>query len=69
MALKGQKFNKYFKEFKEEIMNKYLDNQGTSNYISKEYKIPLKNVKTWIYKLNKNIDITTNYNYKKGRKY
>jgi len=57
---------KYSKELKNEIMNKYLNNQGTLSYISKEYKIPLKNVKTWIYKLNKNIDITTNYNYKKG---
>ena len=32
MASKGQTFNKYSKELKEEIMNKYLNNQGTSNY-------------------------------------
>lgn len=68
MAKKGQTFNKYSKELKEEIMNKYLNNKGTSNYLSKEYNIPLKTVKTWVYKLNKNIDITQDNNYKKGRR-
>ena len=68
MASKGQKFNKYSKELKEEIMNKYLNNQGTANYLSKEYNIPLKTVKTWVYKINKNIDITIDNQSKKGRK-
>ena len=54
MALKGQKYNKYSKELKEEIMNKYLNNQGTANYLAKEYNIPLKTVKNWVYKINKN---------------
>jgi len=31
---------KYSKELKNEIMNKYLNNQGTLSYISKEYKMP-----------------------------
>ena len=68
MASKGQKFNKYSKELKEEIMNKYLNNQGTANYLSKEYHIPLRTVKTWVYKINKNIDITIDNQSKKGRK-
>jgi len=68
MALKGQKYNKYSKELKEEIMNKYLNNQGTANYLAKEYNIPLKTVKNWVYKINKNIDITINNQSKKGRK-
>ena len=68
MALKGQKHNKYSKELKEEIMNKYLNNQGTSNYLAKEYNIPLKTVKNWTYKINKNIDITIDNQSKKGRK-
>ena len=68
MASKGQKFNKYSKELKVEIMKKYLNNEGTANYLSKEYDIPLKTVKTWVYKINKNIDITKNNQYKKGRK-
>ena len=68
MALKGQKYNKYSKELKEEIMSKYLNNQGTANYLAKEYNIPLKTVKNWVYKINKNIDITINNQSKKGRK-
>ncbi|MBR2587644.1 MAG: hypothetical protein IKF82_02045 [Bacilli bacterium] len=68
MAYKGQKFNKYSNELKEEIMNKYLNNQGTSNSLSKEYDIPLKTVKNWVVKINKKIDISINNNSKKGRK-
>ena len=68
MASKGQKFNKYSIELKEEIMRKYLNNEGTSNYLSKEYNIPLKTVKMWIYKINKNINITEIKKSKKGRK-
>ena len=68
MALKGQKFNKYSKELKEEIMKKYLNNEGTANFLSKEYNIPLKTVKTWVYKINKKIDITVKNQHRKGRK-
>ena len=68
MASKGQKFNKYSTELKEEIMRKYLNNEGTSNYLSKEYNIPLKTVKMWVYKINKNISITENKQSKHGRK-
>ncbi len=31
------------KKLKKEIMDKYLNNEGTSNSLSKEYNIPLKN--------------------------
>ena len=68
MASKGQKHNNYSKEIKKEIMDKYKNNQGTANYLSKEYDIPLKTIKNWIYKINKNIDITINNQHKKGRK-
>ena len=68
MAKKGQKFNKYPRKLKEEIMNKYLNNEGTSNYLSKEYNIPLKTVQTWTYKINKKIDITVDNQRNKGRK-
>lgn len=68
MAKIGQKFNKYSKEFKKEIMNKYLNNKGTSHSLSKEYNIPLKTVKNWITKINKNIDITVSNISKKGRR-
>ena len=68
MASKGQTFNKYSKELKEEIMNKYLNNQGTSNYLAKEYNIPLKTIQTWTYKINKKIDITIDNQHRKGRR-
>ena len=68
MASKGQKFNKYSKELKEEIMKKYLNNEGTSNFLSKEYNIPLRTVKNWVSKINKNIDITQNNKHKRGRR-
>jgi len=35
MAKKGQIFNKYTEELKLEIVNKYLNNQGTSRRICK----------------------------------
>ena len=53
MASKGQKFNKYSKEIKKEIMSKYLNNLGTSNSLSKEYNIPLRTVKNWVNKIKK----------------
>ena len=34
MAKKGQKFNKYPEELKLEIVNKYLNNQGTSRSLA-----------------------------------
>ena len=68
MASKGQKFNKYSDELKKEIMNKYLNNQGTINSLSKEYNINIKTVQTWINKINKNIDITIDNKYKRGRR-
>lgn len=68
MASKGQKFNKYSKELKYEIMQKYLNNRGTANFLSKEYNIPLKTIKTWVYKINRKIDITESNQYRKGRK-
>ena len=67
MASKGQKFNKYSKEIKQEIMCKYLNNLGTSNSLSKEYNIPLRTVKNWVNKINKNIDISIDNHFKSGR--
>ena len=53
MAKKGQKFNNYSKEFKEEILNKYFNNQGSALSLSKEYNISVKTIETWIRKLKK----------------
>ena len=68
MAKKGQKFNKYPIFIKKEIMEKYVNNEGTMNSLSKEYDIPLQTVHTWITKINKKIDITVNNEYKRGRR-
>ena len=61
MASKGQKFNSYSPELKQTIINKYLNNQGTSRTLALEYNIPEKTINTWIYKHKhgKNISIDT----------
>ena len=53
MAKKGQKFNKYSKEFKEEILNKYFNNQGSAQSLSIEYHISIKTNETQIRKFKK----------------
>ena len=68
MASKGQKFNKYSDEFRIEVMNKYLSGNYSSSLLSKEYNIPIKTIKNWIYKYNhKNYDLK-NKDYLRGRK-
>ena len=49
MASKGQKYNKYNEELKLEIVNKYLNGQGTSRSLSKEYGISYKSIENMIY--------------------
>ena len=68
MASKGQRFYKYSKELKQEIMNKYKNGEGTINSLSKEYNIPINTMKTWQRKIVKNIDITIDSKHKRGRK-
>ena len=53
MATKGQKFNKYTEELKLEIVNKYLNKQGSSRSLAKEYGISYKSVETMIYTYKK----------------
>ena len=52
MASKGQKFNKYTKEFKNEILDKYYSGIGGFTSLSNEYNVPIKTIKTWVYKIN-----------------
>ena len=49
MAKKGQKFNKYPQELKLEIVNKYLNNQGTSRSLAKEYGMSYHTIENMIY--------------------
>ena len=69
MASKGQRFNHYSDELRLEVMNKYLKGDSSSTMLSKEYDIPIKTIKTWIYKYNhKNYDLKSKNNLKGRRK-
>lgn len=57
MATKGQKFKKYTKEFKEEILRKYHDDYIPMKALSEEYGIPLKTIEGWLYKAKQGKDI------------
>jgi len=48
MASKGQKFNKYTKEFKEKVLKEYFDGERSYKSLSDIYKIPIKTLKTWV---------------------
>ena len=50
MASKGQKFNKYSNELKNEIIQKYLDGKGTARSLGKEYSVSYKTIDTMIYR-------------------
>jgi len=64
MALKGQKFNKYCDDLKQEIMNKVK--QGMSiRYVAKQYNIPSGTIFTWTDKKNHPEKVT---GFKKGRR-
>ena len=67
MANKGQRFNKYPEELKIEIVNKYLNNEGTSRSLSKEYGISYHSIENMIYTFKKQGHLN-NMNKNKGRK-
>ena len=52
MAKKGQKYNKYSKEIKEEILKKYYNGEGNPTSLSKEYNMSFHTIRTWIDKKN-----------------
>ena len=57
MASKGQKFNKYSVEFRQMVVQRYLNGEGTPTTLGKEYGIPYKTIKTWIYAYKNQIPI------------
>ena len=64
MASKGQKFNKYSDDLKQEIMNKVK--QGMSiRYAAKQYNIPSGTIFTWTDKKNHPEKVT---GFKRGRR-
>ena len=52
MARKGQKFNRYQKEFKEALKEAYLKGEETCNSIAHEYNVPLNTAADWVRKWN-----------------
>ena len=50
MASKGQKFNKYSDDLKQEIIQKYIDGKGSARSLGKEYGISYKTVDNMIYR-------------------
>jgi len=67
MAKKGQKFNKYPEELKLEIVNKYLNNQGTSRSLAKEYGMSYHSIENMIYTYKRQGHLN-DLNKNKGRK-
>ena len=57
MAKKGQKFNNYTKELKEEILKKYYEQYVPTTVLGKEYGIPYKTIKNWIYQQKQGKDV------------
>ena len=50
MASKGQKFNKYSDDLKQEIIQKYIDGKGSARSLGREYGISYKTVDNMIYR-------------------
>ena len=61
MASKGQKFKSYSPEFKQEILNKYFNNQCSTGFLAKEYNISCKTINNWIYKHKQGKDILVDH--------
>ena len=48
MANKGQKFNKYTVEFRQHIVERYLNGEGSAKTLGREYGISHKTIETRI---------------------
>jgi transposase-like protein len=57
MAKKGQIFKNYSKETKEEILNKYFEENVPVSALSKEYEISHNTIFTWISKAKRGIEV------------
>lgn len=60
MARKVIKDNNYTVEFIQEVLEKYYSVQGRFTSLANEYKIPIKTIKTWVYRTNKGINVFEN---------
>ena len=67
MASKGQKFNTYSSNLKEEIL-KQLEQGVSSNYLSKKYNISRGTICTWMIKRRKQGNLDNDIYHTRGRK-
>ncbi len=61
MAKKGQVFNKYSTEIKEEILNKYFNEHMPSTILGKEYGISENTIRNWVHKIKEGKNILTDH--------
>ena len=67
MASKGQKFKKYPKRIRLEVVSKALDGRGYRS-IGREYPdIPVKTIENWVRKAKNNADVTKDGRGNAGR--
>ena len=50
MASKGQKFNSYSSDLKQEILNKYFNQNQSCSSLAMEYGVSKGTIKTWVFK-------------------
>ena len=51
MASKGQKFNKYSSDFKEEILKEYFENCVNSYELERKHGVPHKTIQNWVHRI------------------
>ncbi|MBQ4322302.1 MAG: transposase [Clostridia bacterium] len=61
MAKKGQKFKRYSKELKEEILKKYYEEIIPSTMLGKEYDVPEDTIRTWVRKIKSGQDVLVDH--------
>mgnify|MGYP003412612431 FL=1 len=57
MAKTGQKFRKYTREEKEEILRKYFDENVPTSVLAREYDMSAKTIRNWVSKQKRGKDI------------
>ena len=67
MAKKGQIFKKYDDDFRNKVVNDYLNNEGGVKVLAKKYNISYTTIQNWVNKVNKGQSVSPN-NYLKGNR-
>ena len=61
MARKGQKFKRYSKELKAEVVRKYFEEYIPAKTLGEEYGVPTNTVENWVYKAKQGKDVLTDH--------